>query len=73
MPGDDRPRNIMIGSWQKHGASTYLQGPIHEGLRRHCPGYIQAMSKEQLTTLLADKVDQTWKSYSMDGSAFEST
>jgi hypothetical protein len=31
------------------------------------------MSKEDLTGLLADSVDQTWKSYSMDGSAFEST
>lgn len=24
MGGDDRPRNIMVGSKEKHGAATYM-------------------------------------------------
>lgn len=46
MDGDDRPRNIMIGSKWKHGASTYMQSVMHPALKRAIPGYIQGYTKD---------------------------
>lgn len=40
MGGDDRPRNIMVGSKEKHGAATYMQAMMHPLLKRIVPGYI---------------------------------
>lgn len=73
MGGADRPRNIMLGSSRKHGAATYLQFIMHQGLRKHVPGYIQGYTKDELVTKLNDNVNSDMKSYSIDGSAFEST
>lgn len=72
MQGDDRPRNIMIGSSSKHGASTYMQSIMHPTLRRNVPGYIQGYTKDQLHDKLSELVPHA-SSISMDGSAFEST
>lgn len=55
------------------GMLQAVQKEIFPYLRKHCPGFIHAMTAKEIVALVSSKIQPDWIAISVDGSAFDST
>jgi len=69
----DRPRNIFVPCHRLQGLITPLQSLLWDPIKKIVPGFVQGLTKDQMTALFRHKVSTGHRSISLDGSAFDST
>jgi len=69
----DRPRNIFVPPPDNCSYPVYVQSFMWGPLRKSFEGFVQGYDKSQYLEWMKSRVDESWSSLSIDGSAFDST